>query len=189
MNDITGIDLSDSEYTVVQSIIRNKYRAEDSAGNTVLRAKQNLFQLKEKFPFVDDDGTEVFTVEAEGILDVAGDYMLVDSTTEENIAVLDNDFSLFQDTWKIRDPDSEAVVAELNSRGALVTLVRNSVPFANLLIPTKYEITDSTGNHVGDISGRISLKDKFDITIDNSQGVPTEPVIAACMVIDAIQNN
>jgi uncharacterized protein YxjI len=186
--DIQGIDLSDDSYVVEQSLVRNKYKAMDSAGTVVLRGKQKLFKLKERFPFVDADGNDVFEVKAGGIIDVAGNYVLSDSQTDEDLVVLDNDFSIFQDTWRIRDAGDERKLAEINSRGALMTLARNVLPFGHW-IPHKYEITDVDGDHVGTIAGKFSLKDRYEITIDDASEVPTEPVIAAAMVIDAIQGN
>ena len=186
--DITGIELTDDIYTVEQSLIRNKYKAMDAAGNVVLRGKQKMFKMKEQFPFVDGNGDDVFEVNAGGIIDVAGNYVLSDSRTGEDIVILDNDYSILQDTWKIRDADTEAKIAEINSQGALVTIARNVVPFGEL-IPHKYEITDKDGNHVGNIDGQFSLKDRYEITIDDASTVPKEPIIAAAMVIDAIQGN
>ncbi|RLM97134.1 LURP-one-related/scramblase family protein [Haloarcula sp. Atlit-7R] len=186
--DIAGIDLSDDSYTVEQSLVRNKYKAMDAAGNVVLRGKQKMLKMKEQFPFVDANGDEVFEVNAGGIIDVAGNYVLTDSRTGEDIVILDNDYSIFQDTWKIRDASTEAKIAEINSQGALVTIARNVVPFGGW-IPHKYEITDQDGNHVGNIDGQFSLKDRYEITIDDASTVPKEPIIAAAMVIDAIQGN
>ncbi|MFT4885434.1 MAG: hypothetical protein ACI8U4_002959, partial [Natronomonas sp.] len=171
-----------------QSLIRNKYAASDSDGNTVLRGKQKMFKLKEEFPFVDADGEDVFSVKAGSVIDVAGNYVLTDSRTGEDLVVLDNDFSLFQDTWTIRDATTEAAIARIDSRGALVTLARNNLPFGEL-IPHKYEITDADGAHVGNIDGQLSIRDRYEITIDDASSVPKEAVIAAAMVIDAIQNN
>jgi len=185
---ISGIDLTDNEYQVVQSLIRNKYKATDAAGNVVLRGKQKMFKMKEEFPFTDGDGTDVFTVKAGGIIDVAGNYVLTDAQTGEDIAILDNDYSIFQDTWTIRDADTETKIAQIDSRGALVTAARNFLPLGEW-IPHKYEITDQSGDHVGNISGQMSLKDKYDITIDDASDVPKETVVAAAMVIDAIQGN
>jgi uncharacterized protein YxjI len=185
---ISGIDLTDDEYTVEQSLIRNKYKALDAAGNVVLRGKQKLFKMKEQFPFTDDAGNEIFRVEAGGIVDIAGNYTLIDSETEEPVIVLDNDFSIFQDTWRVRDPDSEALLAEINSRGALVTLARHYVPLG-ALIPHKYEITDAEGNHVGNIEGQLSIRDRYEISIDDARDLPKEAIVAAAMVIDAIQGN
>jgi len=186
--DIAGIELGDDSYTVEQSLIRNKYKAMDAAGNVVLRGKQKMLKMKEEFPFVDGNDEEVFTVKAGGIIDVAGNYVLSDAQTGEDLVILDNDYSLFQDTWKIRDARDESKLAEINSRGALVTLARNVVPFGGW-IPHKYEITDLDGNHVGSIDGQFSLKDRYEITIDDTGSVPKEPIVAAAMVIDAIQGN
>jgi uncharacterized protein YxjI len=186
--DIAGIDLTDDTYTVEQGFIRNKYKAMDAAGNVVLRGKQKMFKLKEQFPFTDADGTEVFEVNAGGIIDVAGNYVLTDSQTGENVVVLDNDYSILQDTWTIRDAETEAKIAQIDSRGALTTVARNVLPFGEL-IPHKYEITDANGDHVGTIDGQFSLKDRYEITIDDASDVPKEAVIAAAMVIDAIQGN
>jgi len=186
--DIDGIDLSDDRYTVEQSLIRNKYRALDGEGDVVLRGKQKMFKMKEEFPFTDADGNDAFAVKAGGIVDVAGNYVLSDAQTGEDLVVLDNDFSIFRDTWRIRDADTEAVLAEINSRGALVTLARHYLPFG-ALIPHRYEITDPEGGHFGSIEGQFSLRDRYEITVDDASTVPKEPVVAAAMVIDAIQGN
>ena len=186
--DISGIELTDDRYTVEQGFVRNKYRALDAAGNTVLRGKQKMFKLKEEFPFTDADGNDVFTVKAAGIIDVAGDYLLTDARTGDDIVVLDNDFSIFRDVWTIRDPDTKAELAQIRSRGALVTLARNYLPFGGW-IPHKYEITDADGGHVGSLHGQFSLRDRYEITIDDASDVPKEAVVAAAMVIDAIQGN
>jgi len=186
--DISGIELADDEYTVVQGVVRNKYKALDAAGETVLRGKQELFRLKEKFPFVDGNDEAVFTVTASSVIDIAGDYVLTDADGEE-VVVLDNDFSVLQDTWTIRDPETSEALAEITSRGAVFTLARNLLPLG-WLIPHKYEITDPQGVHVGDIDGQFTLfKDTYEVTIDDSSTVPKEPVVAAAMVIDAIQGN
>lgn len=111
--DIAGIGLTDDRYTVEQRLVRNRYRALDADGNTVLRGKQKPFELKEEFPFVDADGTDVFTVMAGGIVDVADDYPLADGRTGAGVVVLDNDFSVFRDRWTIRDPDTDAPLAEI----------------------------------------------------------------------------
>ena len=187
--ELSTIALDGNQYTVEQSFIRNKYAAYDENGDLLLRAKQKLLKMKEEFPFVDADGNEVFVVKAGGILDVAGNYAIEDAETGEQIAVLDNDYSIFQDTWKIRDGETEAKLAEINSRGALVTMARTLVPIVGPFIPHKYEITDQHGTHVGNIDGQLSLRDRYDIVIDDAEDVPKDAVVAAAMVIDAIQGN
>jgi uncharacterized protein YxjI len=186
--DIRGVDLSEDRYTVEQSLVRNRYVAADGDGNVVLRGKQKMFKLKEEFPFTDGDGNEVFTVRAGGIIDVAGNYVLTDAQTGRDLVILDNDYSVLRDTWKIRDAETEAKLAEITSRGALVTLARHYLPFGEL-IPHRYEITDRDGDHVGSIEGQLSLKDRYEVVIDDAGDVPREPVVAAAMIIDAIQGH
>jgi uncharacterized protein YxjI len=96
----SGTELDDDRDTVVQSLARNKYRAEDSAGNVVLRGTQEMFKLKEGFP-----------------------------------------------------------------------------------------CTDADGGHVGNISGQLSVRDTYDIGIDDASDVPKEAVVAAAMVLGAIEEN
>ncbi len=35
----------------------------------------------------------------------------------------------------------------------------------------------------------MSLRDRYEVTVDDASDVPTEPVVAAAMVIDAIQDH
>ncbi|MDL5363184.1 hypothetical protein [Halalkalicoccus sp. NIPERK01] len=185
---ITGIELTDDQYTVEQSLFRNKYTVRDAAGTTVLKGKQKMLKMKEEFPFVDANGKTVFTVKASGIIDVAGDYLLTDSRTGDEFVILDNDYSLLQDTWTVRDSETGAPLAKITSRGALATLARNKLSLGGL-IQHKYEITDADGAHVGTIRGKLSLRDRYEITIDDASTVPKESIIAAAIVIDAIQGN
>lgn len=87
----------------------------------VLRGKQKLFRTGEQSPFTDGDGNDVFELNAGGIIDVAGTYVLTDARTGEGVVVLDNDYSVFRDVWTVRDADTEAKLAEISSRGALTT--------------------------------------------------------------------
>lgn len=186
--DIRGVDLSGERYTVEQSLLRNQYTASDADGNTVLEGSKKLFRLKEQFPFTDTRGEEVFEVRAESVVDVAGDYVLTDSRTGEEVVILDNDYSTFRDTWTVRDADTEAALAKITSRGALVTLARHYLPLGRL-IPHRYEITGPDGTHVGSIDGQFSVRDRYEITVDDASDVPAEATVAAAMVIDAIQGH
>lgn len=185
---ITGIELTDDQYTVEQSLFRNRYTVRDAADTTVLKGKQKMLKMKEEFPFVDASGTTVFTVKASGIIDVAGDYLLTDAQTGEELVILNNDYSLLRDTWTIRDSETGATLAKITSRGALATLARRKLPLGGL-IQHKYEITDAEGGHVGTIRGTLSLRDRYEVTIDDASTVPKEPIVAAAIVIDAIQDN
>jgi len=186
--ELAGLDLSDDEYEVVQSLIRNKYEATDSRGNVVLKGKQKMMKMKEEFPFTDGNGDPVLTVKAAGILDLAGDYVVIDEQTGEQVVVLDCNWSFLGDVWKVRDPDDDRVLATIESKSTVAEILR-SVHAILSLIPHKYEITDADGSHVGSIDGQFSLKDKYSVRIDDASSVPREAVVVAAMVVDAIEGN
>ncbi|MFB6309000.1 MAG: LURP-one-related/scramblase family protein [Haloarculaceae archaeon] len=186
---IPGVDLTGDEYTVKQSLIRNKYAVYED-GDLLLRAKQKLFKLKEQFPFTDPDGEEVFEITAGGILDVAGDYTIT-TADDEAVAVLDKNWTLLTHKWKVRDPDDERLLARIESRGALFQLLRR-VPIVRIVtsfIPHKYTIEDTDGNQIGEIAGRFSIRDIYDITIEDSGDAPKEALVAAAIAIDALEGN
>lgn len=188
--DIGGIDLPDDHYTVEQNLVRKKYEALDEDGNTVLKGKQKTFKLKEEFPFVNENGEEVFTVKAQQIRDYEGQYVLTDALSGEDIVVLDHEYSLLEQitgaSWTIRDPETDAKLAEITSR-KFVGLFRTGL--LGNLIPHRYEITDADDGHVGTITGELSMKDRYEVKIEDASSVPREPIVATAMVIDAIEGN
>ena len=185
--DISTVNLTDDHYEVKQPAIRNKYVVRDRAGDVVLRGKQELFKMKEEFPFVTGDGEEAFRVKAGGIIDIGGNYAITDAGTGEEVVVLDEDYSLFVENWTVRDPDSGRTLATIRSKNKLLAALRHLVSAVNL-VPNKYEIFDANDNHVGDVEGQFSLRDTYTVSIDDASTVPKEAVIASACIIDALEN-
>ena len=185
--DISTVALDGDRYEVKQSLVRNKYTVRDAAGDVVLRGKQKMFKLKEEFPFVTGDGEDAFSVKAGGIVDIGGNYAIVDAGTDEEVVVLDEDYSIFVENWTIRDPETGEALATIRSKNKLLSALRHLVSVANL-IPNKYEIFDADGDHVGDIEGKFSMRDAYTVTIDDASDVPKEAVVAAACVLDALEN-
>lgn len=187
-----ALDLSGSQYTVEQTgrdeNFRPEYEARDVTGDTVFRGTYDMYQSGDDFPFVDDDGTELFTVTASGSLDVAGEYTVTDSHTGSEVFVLDNDLSLVRDTWRIRDADDGSLLAEVTSRGTLVTVGRKLLPFGGW-IAHEFEITDGEGDPIGSIEGEFAMFDQYEVSITDASSVPAEPLVIGAMVIDAVQAN
>lgn len=187
-----AIDLSGNQYTVEQTgkdkNMRPEYEGTDVTGDTIFSGIYNMYQEKDEFSFVDVDGNEICTVEASGVLDIAGDYVLTDSHTGEDLVVLDNDLSLFQDTWRIRDAADGSLLAEVDSRGGFVTVGRKILPFGRW-IGHEYEVTDAEGDVVGSIESEFAMFDEYEITITDTSSVPTEAILIGTAVIDGIQSN
>lgn len=191
---LSAVDLSGSQYTVEQTgrdkNFRPEYEASNVTGDIIFRTTYQMYEGKDEFPFVDANETEICRVKAIDTWDIAGDYRLTDSQTDENLVIFDNDFSLLEDTWRIRDPDDESLLAAINSRGTLTTLARKLLP-AGQGIAHKYEITNSEGSRVGSIEGEFALFgfDQYDIALTDTSSVPTEAIVIGAIVIDAIQAN
>lgn len=186
------LELTGSRYTVEQTgtdeNMRPEYEATNEAGEVVFEATYEMYQANDSVSFVDADGAELFTVTAAGTLDIAGDYVLTDAHTEDDLLILDNDFSLGQDSWRIRDPEDRSLLAELSSRGGAVTLARKLLPFGGWL-GHEYEITDSAGEAVGSAESGFAVFDEYEITIADTSSVPMVGIVAALAVIDGIQNS
>jgi uncharacterized protein YxjI len=190
--EIGTLDLSGSEYTVEQTgtdkHFRPEYEVRDVSGDTIFRCTHNMYDGADNFPFVDTDGSELFSVKASSDWDIAGEYLLTDSQTGEELVVLDNDFSFFQDTWRIRDVEDESVVAEISSRGAFYTVARKILPVGRWIGHT-FDITDSDGDSVGSIESSFAVFDEYKISIRDRSSVPIDPVVATVVVIDGSQQN
>lgn len=190
--EIPALGLSGTQYTVEQTgtdkNFRPEYEARNVTGDTVFCCTHNMYEETDRFSFVGAGGTELFTVEATSSWDIAGDYLLTDSQTGEDLVVLDNDFSLFQDTWQLRDAADESLIAEINSRGARFILGRKILPVGQW-IGHKFEITDPTGTSIGTIASEFAVFDRYEIMISDSSSVPIGPILAGTVVMDAIQGN
>ena len=190
-HELSAIDLSGSQYTVEQTgrdkNFRPEYEARNVTGDTIFRTTYQMYEEKDEFPIVDADGTEICHVKAIGTWDIAGNYLLMDSQTDEELVILDNDLSLLEDTWRLRDADDQSLLGEISSRGALFTLARKLLP-AGQGISHQYEITDAEGDAVGSIESEFAIFDEYDITISDSSSVPVDPIVVGTVVIDAIQD-
>lgn len=187
MDVIPGVELEDEKYNVKQSLVRNKYAVMDESGTVVLRAKQKLFKVKEEFPFTDDAGNTLFTVKAQNLLDIKGDYAI---TTPDNepIATLRKDFTLFVHKWQVLDTEGNQV-AVIRSRNKILQVLRSVSGVIGLLFPNKYVIETPDGNEMGSIDGKFSIRDRYAISLPNAETAPREALIAAAIAVDALESN
>ena len=184
---IGGVDLSGDRYVIRQSLIRNRYAVEDGDGTVVLRGRQKRFKMREEFPFTDPDGEVVFRVKAKNVLDIAGDYTLVDEASGETVAVIEKEFTLFTHVYRIRSPDGD-LWATIESESALVMALKSFVGVLGLL-PHRYSITGPDGASMGTIHERLSLRDIFDVEVSETGETPREAIVAAACAIDVLEDD
>lgn len=184
-NPISGLELNDNKYSIVQNLVRNKYRVFNSDNELVLKASQKLFRAKESFDFRNSDGKAVFSIDAEKVLDFSGDYTLRDAENEEAFAVLEKEFTLFQHSWKVKTPEGENA-ASITSRSSILDFLRSFSDMISI-IPHKYSIESPEGKKIGEIKGELGLKDRYTIIIEESEDIPKEALIASAISADALE--
>ena len=187
-NLLEKIDFAGDSYKVKQSLIRNKYEVMDENGNKILGAKQKLFKMKEEFPFTNPNGEVVFRIKADKRMDIAGDYRLIDEKSGDTVAILSKKFSLFKHVWKLKDPTSGEEYSSIESRGRIVGFLRFLSDIFSLF-PHKYTIYNGKEKEIGEIKGKFSLKDTYNVQLYDLGEVPREPLIAAAVTIDALEGN
>jgi uncharacterized protein YxjI len=187
-----GIELMDDRYTVEQGLFFSRsYEATDAAGNVVLTTKEKRFSIKERFPFKDASGTDVFEVVSSSALDFdrQRDYVIVDAQTDGEVVVLDSQFSIGSQKWSLRDPDTGDLVATIESQNKLAAIAKSRLGALGSLVPYKYDIEAPDGGLIGTIEGRLSLNDTYDIELREGYDGPREAIVATAMIIDAVEEN
>ncbi|WP_255197975.1 LURP-one-related/scramblase family protein [Halorarius litoreus] len=184
---IAGVDLTGSDYVIRQQLLRNKYRIYDDSGRLLLQTKQKLFKMREEFPFYDANDNPVFRVKAKSVFDFAGDYTLIEEGSGDVIAVLEKQFTFFKHVWRIRSPDGD-VWATIESESALLEAARNFLGVIGWF-PHTYSITGPNGEPLGTLKGRFSLRDTYDLHVEDTGDAPKEAIVAAAIAIDALEGN
>lgn len=184
---VSRIDFSGKRFKVVQSLFRNKYKVFDSEDNLILRAKQKMFRMKEEFPFTDPEGNVVFRIKAGSIMDISGDYTIIDEETGDHIGLLTKKFTLLKHVWHVKDPETEEEWATIESQSALLELLRNLSSILSFL-PHKYTIEEN-GEQIGTIKGEFSLKDTYTVELEDENLRHKEAIVAAAITIDALEGN
>ena len=142
---------------------------------------------REAFPFTDPDDGVVFRVRAKNVLDVAGDYTLVDETSGETVAVIEKQFALFEHVYRVRSLDGERW-ATIESETALVVALESFVGVQGRL-PHRYAITGPDGEPMGTVHERFSPRDIFDVELDDTGDGTREAIVAAACAIDALEDD
>ncbi|MFW5963215.1 MAG: hypothetical protein ACOCQM_00005 [Natronomonas sp.] len=184
---IANVDLTGSHYVIKQGLLRNEYRIYDGSGILVLKTQQRLFRTKEEFSFLDASGRPAYDVKAENSFEFAGDYTLTKAGTDDVIAVIEKEFTLFEHVWRVRSPDGE-LWAVLESQSTLLEAARNVVEVIGWH-PREYTITGPNGEAFGRLEGRFSLRGTHDLHIDDSGDAPKGSLVAAAIAVDAIGGN
>ena len=164
--------------------------SDDSMQQLIGYSKQKALKLKEDIRvFTDEDkNTELICIKARSIIGFGAGYDVTDSQTGEKICGFKREGikSLFRDSWKVMDASGNQI-ASLGEDSGMLALVRRFVPFASLLIPQEFVL--SAGG-VGSVTftQRINpLVHKLFVSNIQSSGFDRRLVLAATMLLIAIE--
>lgn len=196
---IKGVDLTDNHYKIRQHFIRNKYKVWDSDGELVLKAAQKLFKLHEHIKFNNPDGERVFDVKAKQILDVAGDYTLTDAETDEPVTVLEKNWTFLLQKWKIKSAsNNEKLLATFKTEDkgrAAIRFIGSHLGIIPLvgwffsMIPHRYVIESPEGDMIGEMKGKLSVRDAYILELEDMPADLKEGIVASAIAIDALEGN
>lgn len=176
----SGVDLQAGQYTIKKSAARNKYKVVSPNGAEVLRTKQKLLKMKEEFPITNADGQAVAQVKAGGILDIAGDYTLVDNVRGVELFVFDKNLTLTLPKWEIKDAQTGELVVSIKPRSGL----------RRFILPT-YDVVAPNGDKLGAIEKEFTFfRSAYTVDVSGlrNNGL-REAVIIAAMVVDALDHS
>lgn len=190
---IPGLDLTDSFYKIKQSFILRRYSVLDQNSEKVLKARNKILSIKTKIPFkIPGEDEHLFKVESERLFNISNNYNL-EKQDGTKLAVIDRKRTIFNQVWRVRDPQDNSIAAKIKTASQAVMAVRiigSRIPLLGILtsiIPHTYEIEDNNGQKIGELEGELSIRDKYDLKLQDSGNLDRESMIAAVISIDAIE--
>jgi len=186
------MQLEHSQYTIrrkVLQLVGASFHVYDPNGQVVMFSKLKAFKLKEDIRVYESEAmqTELLSIQARQILDVAATYDVTDAQSGQKVGALKRQGlkSILRDEWLILDVNDQEI-GKIQEESAALALVRR---FLVNLIPQTYNMT-IRGTPVG------TMKQNFNpfvnkITIDfgpDTQGLLDKRLgIAAAILMCAIE--
>lgn len=192
----SSTSLRDNYYRIRQQLLLNRYSIYDKNDNKVLKAKSKILSLKTNIPFMNpDDGENVFRVISSRLLNISNNYNVRDERNGEVMAVLDRKRTLLNQVWRIRDPQDSSIVATIKNDSTVLQFLRTYfglipvIPNIFALVPHKYSVTDVDNNKIGELEGELSIRDEYQLNLQDSGQLEREDMIASIIAIDALEGN
>ena len=166
--------------------------SDDSMQQLIGYSKQKALKLKEDIRvYTDvDKNTELICIKARSVIDFGAGYDITDSQTGEAICSFKREGlkSMFRDSWKVLDTSGNQI-GMISEDSGLLALVRRFVPFANLLIPQEFLLSVSGAGKVNFTQRMNPVVNKLFINSVQSSGLDPRLVLAAAMLLSAIEGS
>ena len=166
--------------------------SDDSMQQLIGYCKQKALKLKEDIRVYNDDkkSTELICIKARSVIDFGAGYDITDSQTGEAICSFKREGlkSMLRDSWKVLDTSGNQI-GMISEDSGLLALVRRFVPFANLLIPQEFVLSVSGMGKVNFTQRMNAVVNKLFINNVQSSGLDPRLVLAAAMLLSAIEGS
>ena len=166
--------------------VGNKYWIEDGSGNILGFCKQKILKFKEDIRIYVDENSddELFRIKQEQILDVEGNFAVIDIHTNTKLGYIKRDFVsswLHKDKWEIYDSDKKLIgsICESSTGWALA---RKHMP-GGALMPEKMTL-ELNDKDVAEINQKFKVVG--DIWEMNCLEIPTDfdrRVLLSCILL------
>ena len=166
--------------------------SDDSMQQLIGYCKQKALKLKEDIRVYNDEkkSTELICIKARSVIDFGAGYDITDSQTGEAICSFKREGlkSMLRDSWKVLDTSGNQI-GMISEDSGLLALVRRFVPFANLLIPQEFVLSVSGMGKVNFTQRMNPVVNKLFINNVQSSGLDPRLVLAAAMLLSAIEGS
>ena len=193
---IPGLDLSDSYYKIRQQLFLTRYSVYDQNDEKVLKAKSKILSLKTNIPFLrPEDEEPIFRVVSERLPNISNNYEVRNEQSDDILAILDRKRTLLNQVWRIRDPDDNSIVATIKNDNTMLQFLRTYggivplIPNFFALIPHTYNVIDVNDQKIGQLEGELSIRDEYDLNLQDSGQLDRESMVASIIAIDALEGN
>lgn len=170
-----------------------QYEVFDASGRLVAFCKQKMFKLREDIRFWADESEqhELFRLQATKIIDFSGNFLVIDSKTNQTLGVLRRKGwkSLFRDEWHLLDPHQRPI-GVLREDSSLLAFIRR---FVLSFLPYAYHLRLGPPGQerlVAEIRERFQLwGDTYDVAISDAPTTVLDRrlVLGLAVCVDALE--
>jgi uncharacterized protein YxjI len=176
-----------NQYLIRKKVLTvgNKYWIEDTGGNIIGFCKQKILKLKEDIRIYTDESMsyELFRIQQQQILDVVGNFAVIDSANNVIIGYVQRDVwsVVGRDTWDIQNAYKQSI-GKITEKSLGRALTRKYMPMGGL-VPEKMQV-ELNGQVVAELNQ--DFKVIGDIWNLICYSVPADfdrRVLIACMIL------
>ena len=165
--------------------LTNQYWIEDPQGRMLGYSKQKMLKIKEDIRIYTDESrqTELFRIQQQQILDMWGNFAVVDSSTNRALGYVRRkamSSAFVKDMWEVQDPNKHLIASMSESTGR--GLARKYLPGGGL-IPEKITL-ELQGRPVAEINQQFKIiGDIWDINCMNLPPMFDRRVMLSCALL------